>query len=251
MTTKVPQARAPSAVPNLDPLFGPDAPSLPDPGPMADAMQQNPHILHAMQILADLLIDRPDTFVDTNTIVYYDPTDHNRRVQPDVYVALGVDPEAIRRRNGYLIWEVGKAPDFVLEVASESTASHDTGDKRDLYAMMGVAEYWRFDATGGNLYGAPLVVDYLQNGVYRPSPMNTTPDGAIWAYSPTLQLNLRWHEGGLELQDPVTSEVLLDRRGVRLAAEQERESLRRELAKSQEEVRLLREQVGEPDRATD
>ena len=74
MTTKAPQARAPSAVPNLDPFFGPDAPSLPDPGPMADAMQQNPHILHAMQILADLLIDRPDTFVDTNTIVYYDPT---------------------------------------------------------------------------------------------------------------------------------------------------------------------------------
>ena len=162
-----------------------------------------------------------------------------------------MDPEATRRRNGYLIWEVGKAPDFVLEVASESTASHDTGDKRDLYATMGVAEYWRFDATGGDLYGAPLVVDYLQNGVYRPSPMNTAPDGAIWAYSPTLQLNLRWHEGGLELQDPVTSEVLLDRRGVRLAAEQERESLRRELAKSQEEVRLLREQVGEPDRATD
>ena len=68
MTTKVPQARAPSAVPNLDPLFGPDAPSLPDPGPMADAMQQNPHILHAMQILADLLIDRPDTFVDTTFV---------------------------------------------------------------------------------------------------------------------------------------------------------------------------------------
>ena len=51
-----------------------------------------------------------------------------------------------------VIWEVGKPPDFVLEVASESTASNDTGDKRDLYARMGVAEYWRFDASGGDFY---------------------------------------------------------------------------------------------------
>ena len=57
-----------------------------------------------------------------------------------MYVAFDVDANAIRRRNGYLIWEVGKPPDVVREVASETTASDDVGSKRDLYARMAVAE---------------------------------------------------------------------------------------------------------------
>ena len=57
-----------------------------------------------------------------------------------MYVAFDVDANAIRRRNGYLIREVGKPPDFVVEVASETTASIGVGSKRDLYARMGVAE---------------------------------------------------------------------------------------------------------------
>ena len=259
MTIKTPYAPSDGVkIPNLDPFFGPDAPPLPDPEPMPDGMQQNPHILYVMQILADLLTDRLDTFADTNTIVYYDPADRNRRLQPDVYVAFDVDADAIRRRNGYLIWEVGKPPDFVLEVASETTASNDVGRKRDLYARMGVAEYWRFDASGGEMYGAPLVGEYLDRGVYREFPVHTAPDGAIWVYSPLLRLNLRWNSGEVELQDPDTGEILLDRRGVRLAMEAGRRALEderrtlamerqarlaaeRELEESRELVRQLRE----------
>ena len=259
MTIKTPYAPSDGVkIPNLDPFFGPDAPPLPDPEPMPDGMQQNPHILYVMQILADLLTDRLDTFADTNTIVYYDPTNRNRRLQPDVYVAFDVDADAIRRRNGYLIWEVGKPPDVVLEVASETTASNDTGGKRDLYARMGVAEYWRFDASGGEMYGAPLVGEYLDRGVYREFPVHTAPDGAIWVYSPLLRLNLRWNRGEIELQDPDTGEILLDRRGVRLAMEAGRRALEderralamerqarlaaeRELEESRELVRQLRE----------
>ena len=246
MTPYAPSCAA--AIPNLDPFFGPDAPHLPDPEPMPDAMQQNPHILYVMQILADLLTDRLSAFADTNTIVYYDPTDRNRRLQPDVYVAFGVDAEAIRQRNGYLIWEVGKPPDFVLEVASESTASNDTGGKRALYATMGVIEYWRFDASGGAMYGAALVGEYLENGVYREFPIHTAPDGVIWGYSPLLCLNLRWNNGELELQDPDTGEILLDRRGVRLAMETERQArlaAEREADEYRELVRRLREQLRE------
>ena len=272
MTIKTPYAPSDGVkIPNLDPFFGPDAPPLPDPEPMPDAMQQNPHILYVMQILADLLTDRLDTFADTNTIVYYDPGDRNRRLQPDVYVAFDVDAHAIRRRNGYLIWEVGKPPDFVLEVASETTASNDTGDKRELYARMGVTEYWRFDASGGELYGTPLVGEYLEQGEYREFPVHTTADGVIWSYSPLLRLNMRWNEGEIELQDPDTGEILLDRRGVRLgmeaameaerqarlaserardSAEQERDDTRRENLEYRQLVRRLqqqlREQGGEP-----
>ena len=45
----------------------------------------------------------------------------------------------------YKLWQEGKAPDFVLEVASPSTASRDEGPKALEYAAIGVREYWRLD----------------------------------------------------------------------------------------------------------
>jgi len=120
-----------------------------------------------------------------------------------------------------------------------------------LYASMGVTEYWQFDASGGTMYGAALVGEYLDQGVYRQFPVHTTADGVIWSYSPLLRLNLRWNDGEIELQDPDTGEILLDRRGVRLAMESERRALEaerqarlaaeRELEEYRELVRQLRE----------
>ena len=52
-----------------------------------------------------------------------------------------------------------------------------------------------------------------------------------WGYSRLLHLNLRHHDGSLELQDPDTGEVLTDRRGQRLArvaAEDERDAAMQE-----------------------
>ena len=49
--------------------------------------------------------------------------------------------------NGYIVSEQGKPPDFVLEIASESTAETDVGTKRDEYAALSIRQYWRFDKT--------------------------------------------------------------------------------------------------------
>ena len=51
-----------------------------------------------------------------------------RRRYPDLLIALGVDPAAYHESNGYIIGEQGKPPDFVLEVASASTADQDTAN---------------------------------------------------------------------------------------------------------------------------
>ena len=105
---------------------------------------------------------RPDTFLSSNTIICYDPRNLNVRVSPDVYLAFGVDAQAIRRRRLYLPWEAGKPPDWVLEVASSSTGPEDVGRKRALYARIGVPEYWRFDPTEtGQYHGAKLAGDHL------------------------------------------------------------------------------------------
>ena len=234
------------AIAGIDPFFGPDAPPLPDAEPPTDLMQQNPDIIYALQVWDDLVVgERLDVFMDTNSIVYYDPANHNRRVQPDVYIAFGVDVDAIRRRNGYVIWEVGKPPDFVLEVASESTAGNDTGWKRDLYARLGVQEYWRFDTTGGDLYGTGLVGEYLEGTEYRPVNTHVEPDGVEWAYSALLHMNLRWHDARLELQDPDTREVLVDRRGVRLALEAELSRREDRIRDQDQRIRQLEERLNQ------
>ena len=64
---------------------------------------------------------------------------------PDLLVVRDGDRELIKEQNGYAIDRQGKAPDFVLEVASPTTAMADYTDKRLDYERYGVAEYWRFD----------------------------------------------------------------------------------------------------------
>ena len=138
-------------------------------------------------LLRDHFATQPYTLVDTGGFVFYDPSDmRRRRVRPDVYIVFGVDTDAIYARDGYIIAEAGKPPDFALEVASRTTPRRDTGSKRDLYARIGVSEYWRFDHTGGQLYGAPLAGDTLIDNAYQPIELTTEPDGMVWGYSPTL-----------------------------------------------------------------
>ena len=63
--------------------------------------------------------DRPDVFISGGVFVAYDATDGNRRVKPDLFIAFDVDNAGIRENlPNFWIWEIGKAPDFVMEVAS-------------------------------------------------------------------------------------------------------------------------------------
>ena len=121
----------------------------------------------------------------------------------------GVDPKAIVARNGYVISEVGKPPDFVLEVASRSTGLRDYTVKRDGYAGYGVGEYWRFDRTGGRFHDAALAGDVLVDGRYVPVEITHEPDGLIWGHSDVLGLDMCWREGEVRFRDPSTGEFLL------------------------------------------
>ncbi len=221
-----------------------------DPPPIPDAMLQNPSIIYAYESLILYASRREGVFFDTNTFVYYDKRDRNRRVAPDLYVALGVDEERIRERNGYLVWEVDKPPDFVMEVASPTTARNDLTAKRALYADLGVGENWLLDPTGGELYGEPLIGEILVDGVYRRLPTRTTSEGDVWIHSPTLGVALCWAGGRLRIYDPETGEFLRDhleseedrlqeRRG-RLEAEAEMQVERRGRLEAEAEMQLER-----------
>ena len=186
--------------------FDPDEPVL-----KPDAMQQNLPLEAILVLLRAHCTDfnrRPDVFLDSNTIICYDPTNLNVRVSPDVYLAFGVDTQAIRQRKLYLPWEVGKPPDWVLEVASSSTSREDVGRKRDIYARIGVPEYWRFDPQDGAYHGAKLAGDRLVDGRYEPIPLTTAPDGILKGYSAVLGLSLCWDDNWPRLYDPAAGTYL-------------------------------------------
>ena len=124
---------------------------------------------------------------------------------PDLLVAFDVDPVAYEASNGYIISEQGKPPDFVLEVASASTADTDIGAKRDDYARMLIPEYWRFDKTGRH-YGTRLAGDRLVNGVYVSIDIEELSEDVLQGYSDVLGLYLRWERGELGWYDPATGQ---------------------------------------------
>ena len=226
---------------------------LPDPPRREpDEMTQYDHLFkHGDSHALAVHLGHPEsTLVEADRWIVPDPSFNKARARrPDLLVAFGVDPEAYDASNGYVVSEQGKAPDFVLEVASESTGETDVVEKRAEYAALGIGEYWRFDETGEH-HGTKLAGDRLVEGVYQPLEIAELPDGVLQGYSRALDLYLRWEAGRLAWHDPATGRPIAtlenERRG-RIMAESRAEvsesrantaeARNREL---EEEVRRLR-----------
>ena len=124
--------------------------------------------------------------------ICYDESDLNIRVAPDYYFAKDVPSPGILATGLYLTWAVGKPPDFSLEMATPAKAREDLTDKRKLYQELGIAEYWRLDPTGGDLYGAPIAGDRLNGDVYEPIPLHRLEKGNVWGRSEATGIELFW-----------------------------------------------------------
>ena len=144
------------------------------------------------------------TLVEYHRWIVASPEDNRARARsPDLLIAFNASPDDYGASNGYIISEQGKPPDFVMEVASESTAGVDTGAKRVDYAGLGIPEYWRFDKTG-DLHGSKLAGDILAGTSYRPIPIEEVSPGILQGYSPALNLIVRWDHEQLVWWDPAT-----------------------------------------------
>ena len=218
---------------------------LPDP-PRTYDMQQRIRNFAFDGFLYGHFAYRTDVLICGEGYLRNDPYNDAERLAPDCVVAFGVDPAAIVARNGYVISEVGKPPDFVLEVASRSTGRRDYTVKREGYAAYGVREYWRFDWTGGQYHDAALAGDQLVDGVYEPFPINRERTGLIWGHSPVLGLDLCWDKGDLRIYDPAAGEYLRSPAEWRLRSTAATESLEAAEARAdsaEAEVKLLRERL--------
>ena len=166
---------------------------------------------------------------------------------PDLLIAFDVDPQAVIARNGYVISEHGKPPDFVLEIGSARTGRRDITVKRVGYAAFGVTEYWRFDPSGGRYHRAHLGGDLLVNGEYQPLPINWISDEHYHGYSAVLNLDLCWEEGQLRWYDPVVRRYLPsfdEVQAAQIAAEAQRDAERDARLAAEARIHQLEEQLG-------
>ena len=157
-----------------------------------------------------------------------------RARRPDLLIAFDVSPEDYHASRGYIISEQGKPPDFVMEVASPSTAEVDTGPKREDYAALGIPEYWRFDETGSD-HGDRLAGDLLEGDSYRPIPIDEITPGVLQGYSLALNLIIRWDHGQLVWIDPATEAPILTYEDQQRRADEAEERVR----ELEQEVRRL------------
>ena len=152
---------------------------------------------------------RPDVFVDFDSNICWDPANLRRHVSPDVYIALGVDAKAIRDRLIYIPQEVGKPPDFAMEIASPSTADDDVENKPRIYERKVKAkELWMLDPSGGDYYEFPLKGLKLVDGKYQEIELTREPDGILKGYSEVLKLSLAWLDGFPRLYDHASGKYL-------------------------------------------
>ena len=185
-------------IPEEDPnVFYPDS----DDEPMAESDLQRRALIDISESLIQHYDDRPDVYVSADIFVYYEMNNPNRNVAPDVLVTFGVED---RERLSYFVWREGKAPDFVLEIASPNTWRRDATVKRDIYAAMGVTEYWRFDPNRGQIARRVLVGERLnESGEYEPITVSEE-EGALTAYSPVLRLDFYVWDRSLRMYDPLS-----------------------------------------------
>ena len=204
--------------------------------PMAENDWQYTALTDTVSTLRVRYQGRDDVYVAGDMLIYYRMNRNDISVAPDVYVVFGAAGN--HPRDSWLVWREGRAPDFVMEIASPSTWRRDATEKRRIYADMGVTEYVRFDPTGDH-FTPPLVMEVLDGTEYRQQPLTTDDDGNLRAHSAVLGLDFCVSPDHLlRLFDPATGQWLRthqETEAARLAAEAEIARLRAELQRLQQQ----------------
>ena len=229
--------------PPADP-FSLDAPSYPLDPPLVDVRipVREPHAAATAYSRAALRHRFPDAQVGDDLHMLFSEPGRQRqsRLSPDVFVALDVP-----RRGTCSDYDADLlgAPDFVLEVISRSTWTHDVGRKLDCYQRLGVRECLFFDATRADLGGTgeelwgfaltptrrePLTEAVLPNGergvvsavlglvayVAERTPPSAPRD--------TWELTMRWHDPAMGADIPDYDEARTETEAERARADTER-----------------------------
>ena len=206
--------------------------------PLAETDAHIQAIIDAIETLADFFRNDPQVYVAGNLLMYYEEGNPAASIAPDVFVVRGVPKTA---RRVYKLWEEGHPPTMVLEITSRSTRVEDSGNKRFLYALLGVREYFLYDPLGEYL-DPPLQGFELSQREY--APLAPEADGSLACR--TLRLKLVIEAGQLRFSDLATGQRLLRpaeaQEQARLEAEARRAAEQR-LADAEAELARLRAEL--------
>jgi Uma2 family endonuclease len=203
-----------------------------------------------MELLIDVfyvwLEEQTQGYASGNMFIYFS-TEHLKNQDfrgPDFFAVVGV-PKG--ERKSWVVWEEGKAPDVVIELLSESTATIDKTEKKEIYQeQLRVPEYYWFD---------PFNIDdfvgfSLQNGIYQP----IIPDANGGLISQRLGLTLTYWQGTYKTINTIwirwatPDGVILptaEEKAVKLAqqAQQEARQAQQEARQAQQEARQAQQEV--------
>jgi Uma2 family endonuclease len=136
MSLHIPTSSRPEVTP---PIVYPES----DGEPLAET---EVHILAIIDFIATLRFhyrSRRDIYVIGNMFLYYEEGNPRARKAPDLMVVKRVDTSQPRRI--FKVWEEKAVPCVIIEFTSKSTCEEDQGDKKAVYAHLGVREYFLFD----------------------------------------------------------------------------------------------------------
>lgn len=165
--------------------------------PMSESDATRDYLAYSVEVLRQYFQSRRQIYVSGNLFIYYEEGNPKAVCSPDVFVIFGVHN---RKRRSYKTWQENqKLPSFILEVTSYTTKKQDEVEKPQLYASLGVTEYFQYDPTGDYLR-PQLKGGRLVEGKYEPLPLEQTADGISFIHSSVLGLDL-------QLLSPVKSQV--------------------------------------------
>ena len=234
--TELPALKSPSAI-ALAP--GPDEVEYPEGNWIAQSVEHGNAVQQATTALRHYFRERADVLVAMELLVYYQRGNRKAQLQPDLQVVFGVEYSA--DRGSYRIWEEGKAPDFVLEVASPSTAEHDAEHKAREYSRIGVREYWRLDPAG-TLMETPLEGYEINAGQSQPVRPAAGRGGVLRSRALGLDLRSERQAGTTVLVfiDPDTGEEF---DGSLEAAERDKQELQQRVRAAERDKQELRQRA--------
>ncbi len=166
--------------------------------PMAASDLHRHQLFRTLNTLETHFSQNPTVYVSGDILMYYVQGVPSKSISPDVLVTFGI---GMKLRRTYLVWEEGKVPDFVMEFSSESTYRNDLTNKMDIYASLGIKDYFLYDAE--DLYLPSQLMGYeLVNGVY----IEVQPDDNGGIRSSALGLDFRIRDEGIVIFDPVVND---------------------------------------------
>ncbi len=144
--------------------------------------------------------EREDVYVTGNIMFHYVEGEPTEVISPDVIVCFGIPK---RQRTSYKTWEENDIlPSVVIEIPSRGTWCKDRVEKRALYAMLGVKEYFIFNPLDVKS-DFSFVALSLKNGEYAAMEMK---NGRV--QSEVLDLELVIKDQTLRLFDPAANDFL-------------------------------------------